>query len=69
MKLFATALLATAAWGCAFAAQPQDQITKTLAERIPQLQRVDEVRPTPMKGLYEVRVGTDVFIPTRPATT
>ncbi|WP_284213136.1 DsbC family protein [Comamonas jiangduensis] len=61
MKLFATALLATAAWGCAFAAQPQDQITKTLAERIPQLQRVDEVKPTPMKGLYEVRVGTDVF--------
>lgn len=60
MKLFATALLATAAWGCAIAA-PQDQITKTLAERIPQLQRVDEVKPTPMKGLYEVRVGTDVF--------
>ena len=61
MKLFATALLATAAWGCAMAAQPQDQITKTLAERIPQLQKVDEVKPTPMKGLYEVRVGTDVF--------
>ena len=61
MKLFATALLATAAWGCAIAAQPQDQITKTLAERIPQLQKVDEVKPTPMKGLYEVRVGTDVF--------
>ena len=61
MKLFATALLATAAWGCAIAAQPQDQITKTLAERIPQLQQVDEVKSTPMKGLYEVRVGTDVF--------
>ena len=61
MKLFATALLATAAWGCAIAAQPQDQIAKTLAERIPQLQKVDEVKPTPMKGLYEVRVGTDVF--------
>ena len=61
MKLFATALLATAAWGCAIAAQPQDQISKILAERIPQLQKVDEVKPTPMKGLYEVRVGTDVF--------
>ena len=61
MKLLATALLATTAWGCAIAAQPQDQITKTLAERIPQLQQVDEVKPTPMKGLYEVRVGTDVF--------
>ena len=61
MKLLATALLATATWGCALAAQPQDQITKTLAERIPQLQQVDEVKSTPMKGLYEVRVGTDVF--------
>lgn len=61
MKLFATALLATVTWGCALAAQPQDQIAKTLAERIPQLQQVDEVKSTPMKGLYEVRVGTDVF--------
>ena len=61
MKLFATALLATAAWGCAVAAQPEDQITKALAERIPQLQKVDEVKSTPMKGLYEVRIGTDVF--------
>ncbi|WP_455556770.1 DsbC family protein [Comamonas sp.] len=61
MKLFATALLATAAWGGAIAAQPEDQITKTLAERIPQLQKVDEVKATPMKGLYEVRIGTDVF--------
>lgn len=61
MKLFATALLATAAWGCAIAAQPHDQIAKTLAERIPQLQQVDEIKPTPMKGLYEVRIGTDIF--------
>lgn len=61
MKLLATALLATATWGCAMAAQPQEKIAKTLAERIPQLQQVDEVKSTPMKGLYEVRVGTDVF--------
>lgn len=61
MKLFATALLLTATLGCAFAAQPQDTISKTLAERIPQLQQVDEVKPTPMKGLYEVRIGTDLF--------
>lgn len=61
MKLFATALLATAAWGCAMAAQPQDTIAKTLAERIPQLEKIDEIKATPMKGLYEVRVGTDVF--------
>lgn len=61
MKLFATALLATAAWGSAMAAQPQDTIAKTLAERIPQLEKIDEIKSTPMKGLYEVRVGTDIF--------
>ena len=61
MKLLATALLISATLGSAMAAQPQDQIAKTLAERIPQLQQVDEVKATPMKGLYEVRIGTDVF--------
>ena len=44
------------------AAQAQDaQIRKTLAERIPQLAQIDEVRATPMKGLYEIRIGTDVY--------
>lgn len=43
-------------------AQAQDgAIRKTLAERIPQLAQIDEVRPTPMKGLYEIRIGTDVY--------
>ena len=55
--LAAAALLLTGAAACA-----QDAaIRKTLAERIPQLSQIDEVRQTPMKGLYEVRVGTDVF--------
>ena len=62
MKNFATtALVALTACGAAWAASPQDTIRKTLAERIPQLAQVDEVQPTAMKGLYEVRVGTDVF--------
>jgi thiol:disulfide interchange protein DsbC len=30
-------------------------IRKVLAERIPQLQKIDEVRATPIPGLYEVR--------------
>ncbi|RMX06074.1 DsbC family protein [Allofranklinella schreckenbergeri] len=33
----------------------------TLAQRIPQLAAIEEIRPTPMEGLYEVRVGTDLF--------
>lgn len=32
-----------------------------LAQRIPQLAGIEEMRPTPMPGLLEVRLGTDVF--------
>ncbi|WP_406624378.1 DsbC family protein [Acidovorax sp. SDU_ACID1] len=61
MKLLPT-LLAAAALSTSLGASAQDAaIRKTLGERIPQLQQIDEVRPTPMKGLYEVRIGTDLF--------
>ena len=43
------------------AAAQEDVIRKNLAERIPMLQSIDEVRATPMEGLYEVRVGNDVL--------
>src|SRR5665647_3162947 len=53
--LVAASLLATAA-------QAQEAaIRKNLAERLPQLQKIDEVRKTPMAGLYEVRVGLELF--------
>jgi len=44
-------------------AQAQEAtIRKNLAERIPQLQKIDEISKTPVNGLYEVRVnGTDIF--------
>ncbi|RMX06897.1 DsbC family protein [Corticibacter populi] len=43
-------------------AQPSTEALRaTLGQRIPQLQGIDQVSPTPMSGLYEVRVGTDVF--------
>jgi thiol:disulfide interchange protein DsbC len=48
----------------AFAAQaqsPEAAIRKNLAERVPQLQKIDEISKTPMPGLYEVRIGTDLF--------
>lgn len=54
------AALATLAFACAAQAQEAD-IRKALAERIPQLGKADEVSATPMKGLYEVRIGTDLF--------
>ena len=37
------------------------EIRKVLAERFPNLPKIDEVRATPMGGVFEVRFGTDVM--------
>ena len=61
-KKLLPSLLAGAALVLGLSAHAQEAaIRKALAERIPQLEKIDEVQATPMKGLYEVRVGTDVF--------
>ena len=63
MKKSLTTLLAGAALALlALNATAQEAaIRKALADSIPQFAKIDEVRPTPMPGLYEVRVGTDLF--------
>ena len=44
------------------AAAQEATIRKNLAERIPQLQAIDEVSKSPMAGLYEIRVnGTEIY--------
>jgi thiol:disulfide interchange protein DsbC len=43
------------------AAAQEATIRKNLAERVPGLTDIDEVRKTPMNGLFEVRVGTDIL--------
>jgi thiol:disulfide interchange protein DsbC len=56
------ALALSALCAAALPAQAQEAaIRKALGERVPQLQKIDEVRKAEMPGLYEVRVGTDVF--------
>ncbi|MDP2768990.1 MAG: DsbC family protein [Giesbergeria sp.] len=61
MQLIPT-LLAAAALTLSLSATAQEAaIRKTLAERIPQMEKIDEVQPTAMPGLYEVRIGTDIF--------
>ena len=61
MQLIPT-LLAAAALTLSLSATAQDAaIRKTLAERSPQMEKIDEVQPTSMPGLYEVRIGTDIF--------
>lgn len=37
------------------------EIRKTLGERFANLPKIDEVRATPMTGLWEVRIGTEVM--------
>ena len=61
MQLIPT-LLAAAALTLSLSVTAQEAaIRKTLAERIPQMEKIDEVQPTAMSGLYEVRIGTDIF--------
>ena len=64
MTLIKRAALAAlmAAGMLAGAAQAQEAaIRKSLAERLPRLGKVDEISKTPMPGLFEVRVGTELF--------
>ena len=37
------------------------QLRKNLAERIPDIGKIDEIRRTPIAGIYELRVGTEIF--------
>jgi thiol:disulfide interchange protein DsbC len=65
MNFYRTAALAaTTLAGALLVAPAQAQeatIRKNLAERVPQFQKIDEVRKTEMPGLYEVRIGTDIL--------
>lgn len=62
MKLFKTLWAATLVLACLSAIAQEATIRKNLGERIPQLQKIDEVSKSVMPGLYEIRVnGTDIF--------
>lgn len=39
----------------------ESALRRTLAERLPGAGRIDEIRRTPMAGLYEVRIGSDIL--------
>jgi thiol:disulfide interchange protein DsbC len=56
LPLLCAALLAgNAAWA-------QDAlIRKNLAERLPQFPKIDEISKTPIPGLYELRVGSEIL--------
>ena len=58
--LMAAALACAAAFS-AVAHAGEAEIRKNLGARFPQFAQIDEVRKTPVGGLYEVRVGNDLF--------
>lgn len=58
-RLAAAAALALA---CVAPVLAQEAVLrKNLAERIPSLPKIDEVSKTPIPGLYEVRIGNDIY--------
>ena len=62
MQLFKTALLVGTLVLASGASAQEATLRKNLAERLPQLQKIEEVSRTPIPGLFEVRVnGTDIF--------
>jgi len=59
MKLRHLLCLALLALGVAQA--QETTLRKTLADRLPNMPKIDEVSKTPMPGLYEVRMGSDIM--------
>lgn len=55
------AVLALAIVASAPAHAGEPEIRKALAERLADLGKVDEVTKSPIQGLYEVRVGTEIY--------
>jgi len=60
--IFQTLLACSVALLCTAATAQEAAIRKAIAERVPQLQVIDEVNKTAMPGLYEIRAnGTEIF--------
>ena len=62
MKLTKTVLISAMLLATLGATAQEAAIRKNLGERIPQLQKIDEITKSPMPGLFEVRVNdTEIF--------
>jgi len=61
LATFTTAALAALTLLAGPARADEADIRKTLTERFANLPKIDEVRPTPMPGIWEVRMGTELM--------
>ena len=57
MNVFKSLLAALLALGTLTATAQEATIRKNLAERLPQLPKIDEISKSPLPGLYEIRVN------------
>ena len=60
-RLRLTGILAALCLCAQFAGAQEAAIRKNIAERLPDFPKIDEVTKTGVPGLYELRVGTDIF--------
>ncbi|MBI3155988.1 MAG: DsbC family protein [Burkholderiales bacterium] len=60
-RAFRLAVALAAATAAAGAAADEATIRRAIAERLPDFPKIDEVRPMPVPGLFEIRVGTQVL--------
>lgn len=58
---FVALLAATSTFAAAQPLPPDAAIRRGLAANMAELPKIDEISPTPMAGLFEVRIGSDVF--------
>jgi thiol:disulfide interchange protein DsbC len=58
-RAFAAAAFMTLSLSSAWAQGHEATIRKNLSERIPQIPKIEEITPTPLAGIYELRLSTN----------
>ena len=61
LKMIHAVLISTGLLLAGAAAADEAAIRKNLAERLPSMPKIDEVTKTPIPGIYEVRLGTELI--------
>ena len=61
LKTLVRGLLLAGLCAATVAGAQEAAIRKNLTERLPEMGKIDEVTKTPMPGVFEVRVGTDLY--------
>jgi thiol:disulfide interchange protein DsbC len=54
-------LLGTLALAASLVHADEATIRKTLASHMPELPKIDEIKKTPVPGIYELKIGTDIL--------